>query len=254
MAMGDFNTAPAAAPHAAPRLERPRRAPATRGPAPERHVAVIANKKASRWRTRSSKTSRSRPRKWPPRRLRRGEDFDYWQRPDRRIDTAPLPSSGAPMPSARSTTTRGPESRGHHRREPVLLQLLQVAESAPPGGELDSARTFATGQIVLVIMLVQSTVFALILILAPLLRLRRRPGGRAAPDRVRPVLRRARSRLHPARDQLHPALRALSRLSDLRALRGVVLAALPSPGSGASSPSAFSHHPTSACCQSCWAP
>src|SRR5262249_15645669 len=56
---------------------------------------------------------------------------------------------------------------------PFFFNFYKWRSLLKRSGELDAARTFATGQIVLVIMVIQSTIFPSILCLAPLLRLRK---------------------------------------------------------------------------------
>jgi spermidine synthase len=101
------------------------------------------------------------------------EDFVYWQRPDRRVehDVATI-FWGTDVEREAFYAKEDLNFRATTDESPFFFNFYKWSSLLKRSGELDSARTFATGQIVLVIMLVQSIIFALLLILAPLLRLR----------------------------------------------------------------------------------
>jgi hypothetical protein len=102
------------------------------------------------------------------------EDFVYWQRPDRRVehDTATI-FWGTGGEREAFYDKQDLNFRATTDESPFFFNFYKWRSLLKRAGELDSARTFATGQIVLVIMLVQSIVFAALLILTPLLRLRK---------------------------------------------------------------------------------
>lgn len=110
-------------------------------------------------------------------------DFVYWQRPDRRIDhdvalvywSSPdeLESFyGGGDLNLRATTDGSPFFFNFYKWRSLPRRI----------GELDARRTFATGQIVLALMLAQSVIFATALLLVPLIRLRE--GLRNLPRRL----------------------------------------------------------------------
>jgi hypothetical protein len=108
------------------------------------------------------------------------EGFRFWHRPDR-----PLRSD-----TSRILTRPARELEGFYDRHPLNLESTtddspfffnfykwRTLLKAETYGELGYQRTLATGQIVLVVMLVQSIVFASLLILLPLRRVPRGSGG-----------------------------------------------------------------------------
>jgi hypothetical protein len=108
------------------------------------------------------------------------EGFRFWHRPDR-----PLRSD-----TSRILTRPARELEGFYDRHPLNLESTtddspfffnfykwRTLLKAETYGELGYQRTLATGQIVLVVMLMQSIVFASLLILLPLRRVPRGSGG-----------------------------------------------------------------------------
>ena len=102
------------------------------------------------------------------------EDLVYWQRPDNQVfhGTALL-LWGNEAERERYYDEQDLNLRATTDESPFFFNFYKWRSLLKRSGELDSARTFATGQIVLVIMLIQSTFFASVLVLTPLLRLRR---------------------------------------------------------------------------------
>ncbi len=162
-----------------------RRALLARGvAAPERHVVMVANRSEIPL---IHTLVKNEP--FTPEEIARldayveAEGFVFWQRPDRRVahdaarifwadDAEREAWYGGEDLNLRATTDESPFFFSFYK----WLRLPRRAR------EVDAARTLATGQIVLAIMLVQSMVSAVVLILAPLLRVRGR--GRPVPRRA----------------------------------------------------------------------
>lgn len=180
MAMGDFNVPGQQARHTLRLLANTRRALLERGvAAPERHVVVVASREGVAMAHTLIKnepfTSEEMARLDAFVEL---EDFAYWQRPDRRVEHDAATVLWANDEERGAFYDRADLNlRATTDESPFFFNFYKWRRLAQRAGELDSARTFATGQIVLVIMLVQSSVFATLLVLAPLLRLRRGLAG-----------------------------------------------------------------------------
>ncbi len=180
MAMGDFNVPGHQARHTLRLLANARRALHERGVAsPERHVAVIASLEGVAM---AHTLVKNEP--FTAEEISRldafvaREDFAYWQRPDRRIEHDAATVLWADDTEREAFYQSADLNlRATTDESPFFFNFYKWRSLARRAGELDSARTFATGQIVLVIMLVQSIVFATLLVLAPLVRLRRGLAG-----------------------------------------------------------------------------
>jgi spermidine synthase len=175
MAMGDFNVPGQPARHTVRLLSNVRRALLERGVTrPETHVAVIGSREGVAMAHTLVKTE-----PFTPEEIQRldafvaAEDFTFWTRPDKRVEHDAATILWADDAERdRFYDTADLNFRATTDESPFFFNFYKWTSLARHSGELDAARTFATGQIVLVIMLLQSLIFASLLILAPLLRLR----------------------------------------------------------------------------------
>ncbi len=175
MAMGDFNVPQQLARHTLRLISNTRRALLQRGVQhPEAHVVIVASNEGlamAHTMVKNEPFTAEEMQKLDA--FVQAQDFVYWTRPDRRIDHgAALLLWGSDAEREQYYDAQDLNLRATTDESPFFFNFYKWRSLLRRSGELDSARTFATGQIVLVIMLVQSTLFASILILTPLLRLR----------------------------------------------------------------------------------
>jgi len=174
MAMGDFNVPGQPARHTVRLLSNARRALLQRGVThPEQHVMVIGSREGvamAHTLIKNEPFTAEEVAKLEA--YAQKEDFTFWTRPDRRVE------------HDAATVLWADEGEREHFYDAADLNFRATTDESPfffnfykwqslarHSRELDAARTFATGQVVLVIMLAQSIIFASLLILAPLLRL-----------------------------------------------------------------------------------
>lgn len=106
------------------------------------------------------------------------EDLVYWQRPDKQVfHGVSLLLWGNESEREKYYDEQDLNLRATTDESPFFFNFYKWRSLLKRSGELDAARTFATGQIVLILMLVQSTIFASVLVLAPLLRIRQGLGS-----------------------------------------------------------------------------
>jgi hypothetical protein len=176
MAVGDFNTEAWRPRHTLRLLSNVRQALLERGVSdPRKHVVVIASREGLAMAHTLVKNEpftaeeMARLDAWVD-----AEGFDYWQRPDTRVahDAARILWDDD---EGREAFYRAEDLnfRATTDESPFFFNFYKWRKLWRRSNELDAARTFATGQIVLVLMLLQSLAFAALLILAPLIRLRK---------------------------------------------------------------------------------
>jgi spermidine synthase len=171
-ATGDFNTPEWQPRHTLRLLSNVRRALARRGvQAPERHVAIVASAEGL-----AMVHTLVKAEPFTAEDMARldafvqTEGFEYWQRPDRRVDhAAALLLWGDDAEREAFYARQDLNLRATTDESPFFFNFYKWRTLWKRSGEMDAARTFTTGQIVLVLMLAQSVVAAAVLVLAPLI-------------------------------------------------------------------------------------
>ncbi len=184
IAMGDFNTERWQPRHTLRMVSNVRRALHARGvEAPQRHVAIVASTEGLAM---AHTLVKNEP--FTADEIARldafvaAEGFAYWQRPDRRVDhDAALLLWGNDAEREAFYAAQDLNLRATTDESPFFFNFYKWRRLRRRAHEIDDARTFATGQIVLLVMLAQSIAVAALLILLPLVRLRR--GLRRVPRR-----------------------------------------------------------------------
>jgi hypothetical protein len=174
MAMGDFNVPGYPARHTVRLLSNTRRALLQRGVEhPERHIAVIGSREGVAMAHTLVKNEPFTPEEIA--RLDefvRAQDFTFWTRPDQRVEHDAATVLWADDAEREQFYRDAYLNFGATTDESPFFFNFYKWRSLAHSREFSPNRTFATGQVVLVVMLVQSVIFASLLILVPLVRVR----------------------------------------------------------------------------------